>query len=84
MFHLLPLIPPSLLPFLRHVDAFGPLDLCFLNAGIEERRSFLDGGEEWRKVLDVDLTAVIDGTRLAVQQFRAAGRPVRARYARYA
>lgn len=72
-----PALTPPALALSSHVDAFGPLDLAFLNAGIEERRSFLEGGEEWRKVMDVDLNAVIDGTRLAVQQFRSARRQAR-------
>ncbi|KAF5830042.1 hypothetical protein DUNSADRAFT_15083 [Dunaliella salina] len=45
----------------------GRLDVCVLNAGIGERGDLFDPGNgSWQKVLDVDLTAVIENTRRAV------------------
>lgn len=53
--------------FTRHVAAYGRLDLVVLNAGIGERGSFHDpSNSEWQRTLDVDLTAVLVGCRLAV------------------
>lgn len=57
--------------FDTHMESFGELHICLNNAGIGERQFFLqdqsnDGTGQWRRVLDVDLTAVVDGTRLAV------------------
>eukprot|EP00897_Mesotaenium_endlicherianum_P000339 jgi/Mesen1/10305/ME000079S09725 len=56
--------------FRQHMRAFGRLDVCMNNAGIGEREWFVqdvseDGAGEWRKVIDINLVAVIDGTRLA-------------------
>lgn len=46
--------------FATHVERFGTLHGCFNNAGVEERR-------DWRSVVDINLAAVIHGTRLAVK-----------------
>eukprot|EP00850_Spirogloea_muscicola_P014689 SM000107S14055 [mRNA] locus=s107:252682:258978:+ [translate_table: standard] len=57
--------------FAQHMHIYGRLDLCVNNAGIGEREWFAmdsstDGKGSWRTVLNVNLVAVIDGTRLAV------------------
>ena len=48
--------------FAKHKEAFGSMHLCVNNAGIGERV-----GDGWREVVDVNLNAVIQGTRLAVE-----------------
>lgn len=59
--------------FDEHWAAFGGLDICVLNAGIEERDCFLDTRDDaaWRRVVDVDLGHVIEGVRLCVRRLRA-------------
>lgn len=58
--------------FSQHQSVFGRLDLCINNAGIAEgqtpfwEESNVQRKGYWRRVLDINLTAVIDGTRLAV------------------
>ena len=49
--------------FRAHVHEFGDLHACFNNAGIGERA-------KWHSVVDVNLNAVIQGTRLAVDAMR--------------
>ena len=59
-----------------HWAMWNSMDFCILAAGIEEKTSSLDpatAGEEWRRVIEVDLISVIDGTRLAVQRLRELG-----------
>lgn len=49
---------------------FGGLDVALLCAGIGERGDFLDAGrttEQLEKTVDIDLTAVIAGTRVVAQ-----------------
>lgn len=57
--------------FETHLNSYGKLDVCINNAGIMENTRFWDdtsdnGTGAWRKVVDINLTATIDGTRLAV------------------
>lgn len=64
--------------FQKHEEVFGRLDICINSAGISERGQFIedrskDGSGAWHKVLDVNLIAVIDCTRLAVQAMLKAG-----------
>eukprot|EP00850_Spirogloea_muscicola_P020134 SM000208S06304 [mRNA] locus=s208:29820:35880:+ [translate_table: standard] len=61
--------------FAQHMRIYGRLDLCVNNAGIGEREWFAmdgstDGKGSWRTVLNVNLVAVIDGTRLAVRAMK--------------
>eukprot|EP00850_Spirogloea_muscicola_P016453 SM000133S26819 [mRNA] locus=s133:198414:204707:- [translate_table: standard] len=61
--------------FAQHMRFYGRLDLCVNNAGIGEREWFAmdgsaDGKGSWRTVLNVNLVAVIDGTRLAVRAMK--------------
>ena len=51
--------------FATHARAHGGLHLCFNNAGVGER-------SDWRSVVDVNLNAVVHGTRLATAPMRAA------------
>lgn len=62
---------------LLHVCRFGGLDVALLCAGIGERGDFLDAArttEQLEKTLDIDLTAVIAGTRLVAQAMIDGGR----------
>lgn len=58
--------------FEQHRGSFGRLDICINCAGISEKQQFTEdtsknGTGAWRQVVDVNLVAVIDCTRLAVQ-----------------
>eukprot|EP00271_Cylindrocystis_brebissonii_P011675 TRINITY_DN29580_c0_g1_i1.p1 TRINITY_DN29580_c0_g1~~TRINITY_DN29580_c0_g1_i1.p1 ORF type:complete len:659 (-),score=121.71 TRINITY_DN29580_c0_g1_i1:431-2407(-) len=62
--------------FSEHMRTFGRLDVCVNNAGIGEKVWFAEddsanGTGHWRKVVDINLLAVIDGTRLAVLAMQA-------------
>ncbi|KAK9815994.1 hypothetical protein WJX74_003704 [Apatococcus lobatus] len=50
----------------QHLKAYGSLEAVCLNAGIFESGPFLDlNNTAWQKTLDLDFTAVLEGTRLA-------------------
>jgi 15-hydroxyprostaglandin dehydrogenase (NAD) len=55
------------------VEKFGRLDIVANVAGIGDGDLFADDPGTWRRVIDVDLTAVIDSTRLAVRAMRRGG-----------
>jgi len=55
-------------------EHFGRLDVAFNNAGIGGEDLFADDPGDWAKVIDIDLTAVIDATRIAVREMRRSGR----------
>jgi NAD(P)-dependent dehydrogenase (short-subunit alcohol dehydrogenase family) len=58
------------------LDRFGRLDIVTNIAGIgESGELFADESDDWRRVIDIDLTAVIDATRLAVLEMRRARTP---------
>ncbi|BBN17225.1 prostaglandin reductase 3 [Marchantia polymorpha subsp. ruderalis] len=66
--------------FELHEQTYGRLDVCVNNAGIGEDQNFdadlsSDGKGKWRRTMDVNLSAVIDGTRLAVQTMRRTKQP---------
>ncbi|KAJ3043907.1 hypothetical protein HDV00_003946 [Rhizophlyctis rosea] len=49
---------------------FGKFDIVVNNAGIAENKHFADDHEDaWIKVVDINLTAVILGTRIAISEF---------------
>jgi NAD(P)-dependent dehydrogenase (short-subunit alcohol dehydrogenase family) len=54
--------------YARHHDVFGQLHICINNAGIYSTKLFYED-DAWRKMLDTNLTAVIDGTGKAVMTF---------------
>ena len=56
------------------LDHFGRFDIAFNNAGIGERQPlFEDESGEFQRVVEVDLIAVIDATRVAVREMRRTG-----------
>jgi 15-hydroxyprostaglandin dehydrogenase (NAD) len=55
------------------VDRFGRLDIVANVAGIGDGDLFADNPGPWRRVIDTDLTALIDSTRLAVRAMRRLG-----------
>ncbi len=54
-------------------ERFGRIDIAFNNAGIGGEDLFADDRGDWKRVIDIDLTAVIDATRIAVRKMRRAG-----------
>ncbi|WP_313691728.1 SDR family NAD(P)-dependent oxidoreductase [Halorarum halobium] len=60
--------------FALAVDRFGLLDIAFNNAGIAGGDLFADDPGDWERIVDVDLTAVIDATRIAVREMKRTGR----------
>ncbi len=61
--------------FASAVEHFGRFDIAFNNAGIGGEDLFADDPGDWAKVVQIDLTAVIDATRIAVREMRRAGKP---------
>jgi 15-hydroxyprostaglandin dehydrogenase (NAD) len=55
------------------VEQFGRFDIAFNNAGISGEDLFADEPGQWERIIDIDLTAVIDATRLAVRKMRLTG-----------
>lgn len=58
--------------YARHHDVFGQLHICINNAGIYSTKLFYED-DAWRKMLDTNLTAVIDGTGKAIQAMKEQG-----------
>jgi 15-hydroxyprostaglandin dehydrogenase (NAD) len=54
------------------VEQFGSLDIAFNNAGIGGEDVFADEQGAWKRIIDVDLTAVIDATRISVRAMQQA------------
>src|SRR5437016_4105372 len=50
------------------VNQLGRLDIAFNNAGLGGEDLFADDAGNWRRLIEVDLTAVIDATRIAVRE----------------
>ncbi|XP_057417183.1 uncharacterized protein LOC130711530 isoform X2 [Lotus japonicus] len=65
--------------FEKHLLTYGGLDICINSAGIGNPIPFnkdqTDGTRSWRYTVDVNFTAVIDCTRLAIKTMEAAKRP---------
>ncbi|XP_066399552.1 uncharacterized protein [Miscanthus floridulus] len=61
--------------FRKHVDTFGGLDICINCAGFVNKSLVYDdksdGTSTWRRAVNVNLVAVIDGTRIASQVMRS-------------
>jgi NAD(P)-dependent dehydrogenase (short-subunit alcohol dehydrogenase family) len=52
---------------------FGRFDIAFNNAGIGDENLFADDPGDWQRIIAIDLTAVVDATRLAVRKMRRIG-----------
>ncbi|KAL5982434.1 hypothetical protein ACLOJK_016505 [Asimina triloba] len=65
--------------FDKHLQTYGGLDICINSAGIATPVSFhkdkTDGESTWRRTVHINLIAVIDCTRVAIQSMQAAGKP---------
>uniref|UniRef100_A0A1J3FLM3 Zinc-binding alcohol dehydrogenase domain-containing protein 2 n=1 Tax=Noccaea caerulescens TaxID=107243 RepID=A0A1J3FLM3_NOCCA len=65
--------------FEKHFASFGTLDICINNAGISNPVRFdkdeSDGSKSWKHTINVDLTAVVEGTQLAIKAMRAKQKP---------
>jgi 15-hydroxyprostaglandin dehydrogenase (NAD) len=59
--------------FASCVEHFGRFDIACNNAGISGEQLFDDLSGGWTRVIDINLTAVIDGTRIAVREMRRSG-----------
>jgi NAD(P)-dependent dehydrogenase (short-subunit alcohol dehydrogenase family) len=60
--------------FASAVEHWGRLDIVYNNAGIGERAPlFEDDTNEWERVVDINLAAVINGTRIAVREMKRLG-----------
>src|SRR5215213_3136845 len=55
------------------VEHLGRFDIPFNNAGISGEDLFADEPGHWARIIDINLTAVIDATRLAVRKMPLAG-----------
>ena len=55
-------------------SAYGRLDIVFNNAGVGGEDLFADEPGDWARVVAINLTAVIDATRLAVRAMKTSGR----------
>lgn len=56
--------------FAAAVDHFGRFDIACNNAGIGGEALFDDDPGPWKRVIDINLTAVIDATRIGVREMR--------------
>jgi NAD(P)-dependent dehydrogenase (short-subunit alcohol dehydrogenase family) len=63
--------------FQRHIQRWGRLDIAVLNAGIGESADLVASSSDdaWRRCLDVNLSAVVFGVRLAVHLMAPRGGP---------
>ncbi|KAL5201731.1 hypothetical protein ABZP36_036085 [Zizania latifolia] len=65
--------------FRKHVDTYGGLDICINCAGIANKTLVYndksDGISTWRHAVNVNLVAVVDGTRIASQIMRSGKKP---------
>lgn len=66
--------------FQAHMARFNGLEVCCNNAGIGEQGDYCErideerNGRNWRDVVDVNLVAILHGTRLAMQCMKSAGK----------
>ncbi|OVA10453.1 Alcohol dehydrogenase superfamily [Macleaya cordata] len=65
--------------FEKHLATYGGLDICVNCAGMSNPVPFYqdksDGAGSWRRTINVNLIAVIDCTRLAIQSMQAVRKP---------
>lgn len=55
-------------------EHWGALDIVFNNAGIGGEDLFGDDPGPWQRIIEINLIAVIDATRIAVREMRRSGR----------
>lgn len=55
------------------LEHFDRLDIAFNNAGVGGEDLFSDDAGPWQRMIDINLTAVIDATRIAVREMRRTG-----------
>jgi NAD(P)-dependent dehydrogenase (short-subunit alcohol dehydrogenase family) len=56
-------------------SAFGQVDVVMNNAGIQPGSSILDATSDWRRIIDVNLWGIIEGSRVFAPAMMASGRP---------
>ncbi|XP_073103687.1 uncharacterized protein [Elaeis guineensis] len=65
--------------FEKHVETYGGLDICINSAGIGNIVPFYqdktDGNGTWRRTVNVNLTALIDCTRIGIQTMLSTKKP---------
>lgn len=65
--------------FEKHLEVFGGLDICINSAGISHHILFhedkTNGIDTWKRTINVNLTAVVDCTRIAIQIMRYKKKP---------
>lgn len=65
--------------FEKHLEVFGGLDICINSAGISQHILFhedkTNGIDTWKRTINVNLTAVVDCTRIAIQIMRYKKKP---------
>lgn len=59
--------------FAAAVQQFGRLDIVCNNAGIGGESILEDEANTWKKMVDINLTAMLEGTAIAVRDFRKRG-----------
>lgn len=65
--------------FQKHLATYGGLDICINSAGVGTDIRFdkdaSDGSATWRRTININLIAVIDCTRIAIQVMRTLKKP---------
>ena len=56
-------------------SAFGGVDVLMNNAGIQPGSSILDSTSDWRRIIDVNLWGIIEGSRIFAPAMMATGKP---------
>ena len=56
-------------------SAYGDVDVLMNNAGIQPGSSILDASSDWRRIIDVNLWGIIEGSRIFAPSMMASGKP---------